>query len=61
MNKPSPDIETLAKSLQRAKEIFVTPGRGIDSPARAYGYLEMSVERFLEGRERKKRKAVTRG
>ena len=57
MNKPSPDIETLAKSLQRAKEIFVTPGRGIDSAAKAYGYLELSVERFLQGRERKRKGA----
>ena len=57
---PKPDIERLAESLKRSRALFALASRGgIDSPARAYGYLEMAVERFLQGREQKRRKAVT--
>lgn len=54
---PNRDIDDLAKSLKRAKEIFAEkdpPGCPGTSPATAFGYLEMAVERFLDGRKRKK-------
>jgi len=56
MPKPTAaDVAQLANSLKRAKEIFATKQTdpfGAMS-ARAYGYLEMAVERFLESGKRK--------
>lgn len=51
------EIALLRRSLQRAKDIFAgkdKPDAGPtprESAARAYGYLEMAVERFLEDRK----------
>jgi len=50
------DVARLAESLKRSKEVFSAndrPGLRGESSARAYGYLEMAVERFLESGKRK--------
>lgn len=62
MPKPTQaDLDQLAESLRRAKEIYRDgPGHALENCARALGYLEMAVERFLEANRPQRRKAVQR-